>query len=238
MSGRIQTYMTKLAQMLKKAGVCHNPSPIIMEAGKIYGPGSPYHIQKLKLEFETIPPHSFPNDLLYIEVIIDVDFCLNDIDENNIGAAISNCSFNILFQGIGENKTYYFPMHLDYEVNKENKEKWLFIHPECHLTYGGDFLKYKDTGDILILPTPRIPYLPMDFFLGVDFILSNFMPRDKYFDCFMGDPEYRSMMQQSQNNIWRPYVLSIAHHWCKFTGGCQYTCLDHNLSKCFIPTLV
>lgn len=237
MSGRIQTYMMKLAQMLKTAGVCHDPSPILMEAGKIYGHGAPYRIQKLKLEFETVPPHSLPNGLLYIEVIIDVNFCINDIDENNIGTVISDCSFNILFQGVGDNKIYYFPMHLDYDINEENKEKWQYIHPECHLTYGGDFLKHKDTGEILILPTPRIPYLPMDFFLGVDFILSNFMPRDKYFECFMGDPEYKHIIQQSQNNIWRPYILSIAHHWCKFSN-CQYNLIDKDLSKHLMPTLI
>lgn len=238
MSGRIQTYMTKLAKMLNSSGICNDPSPILIEAGKKYEDDTPYHIQKLKLEFEEVPPHSLPNNLWFIEVIIDVKFCLNNIDNNAIGAVINDCSFNMLFRGVGEKETYYFPMHLDYVSLEEEKKESLYIHPKCHLTYGGDFLKNKATGNILILPTPRIPYLPMDFFLGIDFILSNFMPKDKYFKFFMENPDYKSIIQQSQYNIWRPYILSIAHHWCKFMGGCQYTNTEDNLCKHFIPTLI
>ena len=48
---------------------------------------------------------------------------------------------------------------------------------------------------------------------------------------------YKKALEHSQCAIWKPYVLSIAHHWCKFSN-CQYNLIDKDLSRHFVPTLI
>lgn len=65
---------------------------------------------------------------------------------------------------------------MDYDINN-NQE---YIHPHFHLTWGGDTMKGLGLGDVLLLPTPRISYPPLDIILGIDFVLSNFVKADIY----------------------------------------------------------
>lgn len=76
----------------------------------------------------------------------------------------------------------------------------------------------------------------MDFFLGIDFILSNFLRKTVY-DKIKSNSMYKKALEHSQCAIWKPYVLSIAHHWCKFSN-CQYNLIDKDLSRHFVPTLI
>ncbi len=101
--------------------------------------------------------------------------------------------------------------HFDYEP-KVQKTK--YIHPLYHLTYGGALMDDLDIGNVLLLPTPRISYLPMDFVLGIDFIWSNFIKKDQYKDV-VSEPEYSAAVKNSQNRLWQPYISTLAYHWDK-----------------------
>lgn len=76
----------------------------------------------------------------------------------------------------------------------------------------------------------------MDFFLGIDFIISNFLNKEDYYKI-SGNSLYKNALKNSQNSVWKQYILSIAHHWCKFSG-CEYNIKNENLCKHFIPTLI
>ena len=81
-----------------------------------------------------------------------------------------------VFIGEGyDEKNYYSSFHLDYDAS-DNAD---VIHPWFHFTYGGHNLKEEETGNVLLLTSPRLPYMPMDFFLGIDFILSNFLEKTR-----------------------------------------------------------
>lgn len=90
-------------------------------------------------------------------------------------------------------------------------------------------------GDVLLLPAPRISYPPMDIVLGIDFILSNFVEK-KVYNELRCDPQYKSAVKNAQARLWKPYILSLAHFWCKHQCG-EYH-IDPMQSKYFNPNLL
>lgn len=157
---------------------------------------------------------------------------MNEIDIDHM---FNNYMFNVVFKGYGANEDeyYYSSFHLDYDPSNSSN----FIHPWFHLTYGGINVKNVDHGELMILPAPRIPVWPMDFILGLDFILSNFLDQERYKKEFIADSNYRSALKKAQDSIWRPYILSISHHWCKFSD-CKYNMVNIDLSHNYVPTLI
>ena len=62
------------------------------------------------------------------------------------------------------------------------------------------------------MPSPRFAYPPMDAILGVDFILRNYINKDKTKNI-LNTPEYRLMVTKSQERLWKPYFISISSKW-------------------------
>lgn len=228
----IQTELTNWAKILASKKLCADTSPILNEVGRIRNTNQ-YHIQKLKIGPFVPPRNTIPSKVSSLYVLIDVRFKISDTNEKDIDNTIEEYLFNVTFIGEGENEQkYYSSFHLDYDKSEQAE----VVHPWFHFTYGGHSLKEQDTGNILLLSAPRLPFLPMDFFLGIDFILSNFLNKEVYYGT-SEDTTYKKALRNSQDSIWRQYILSLAHHWCKFSG-CQYNMKNDNLSKFFIPTLI
>ena len=82
----------------------------------------------------------------------------------------------VTVEGKNQNGLFKSSWHLDYDNNNVQD----FIHPHFHITWGGNKMKDLNLGEVLLLPTPRFSYPPMDIVLGVDFILSNFVKVDIY----------------------------------------------------------
>lgn len=62
----------------------------------------------------------------------------------------------------------------------------------------------------LYMIAPRIPFPPMNEYLGLDFIVSNFFEKEKYNkfrNCFNSD------IQSSQKELWGPYFSIISNFW-------------------------
>ena len=53
-------------------------------------------------------------------------------------------------------------------------------------------------GDLMILDSPRISYHPMDLILGVDFLLSNFLP-ENWNNLTSTVDEYNTLVEKYQN---------------------------------------
>jgi hypothetical protein len=64
----------------------------------------------------------------------------------------------------------------------------------------------------LYMIAPRIPFPPIDEYLGLDFIISNFFEKSKY-------AEFRKLFHkkivESQNKLWKDYYEIISGYWNK-----------------------
>lgn len=145
-------------------------------------------------------------------------------------------NFVLIFSGYDEDYTeYQCSWHLDYEKNAKDDEcdEPKVFHPLFHLTYGGkkmrdiyghlegrysdvkDSSKYKEDNISfipLLLIAPRIPFPPMDVYLGIDFIICNFMNKRDY-QKLQSEPNYKRVIKKSQERLWKPYYLSMANYW-------------------------
>ena len=148
----------------------------------------------------------------------------------------SKYNFVIIFSGHDENNIEYkCSWHLDYEKKKKNDslDEPKVFHPLFHLTYGGKTMREiyggldgnnRDIKDIsidedkkvsfipLLLIAPRIPFPPMDYFLGIDFVISNFLNKKEY-QKLQSEPNYKRLIKKSQEKMWKPYYSILANNW-------------------------
>lgn len=249
--------INKFADYLSKIKICPDISPIrngvrAVQYGGKEGKVKSLVIERLKLNLMkldadgiNLPKNTKPN-LRSWYILLDVSIPLVDTDKPDCD--FSGYSFR--FQIVGEDeedKPYYDAWHLDYDRsynpnevkldeikgNKKNDEPE-YIHPWFHLTHGGDALKGKDHGELLSIIAPRIACPPMDLVMGIDFILSNFVKKTKYLQI-QSEGQYKSTVAAAQEWLLKPYILSIAHNWCKNNCG-NYVNLSA-LGKCYVPNL-
>ena len=50
------------------------------------------------------------------------------------------------------------------------------------------------------------------------------------------DSQYKAAVKKAQEKYWKPYILSLAHHWCG--NNCQKVQLTNIKAKDFHPTLI
>ena len=218
--GNYATEINTIANILQREKLCSDISPL-----NNYCSNGVYRVEELKFNIREVPRSTRPNVEL-LEVLLDVSF-----QELQDDIPVSNYHFRITAQGLDSNVNLIkSSWHLDYD-NKNNQE---YIHPHFHLTWGGDTMKGLGLGDVLLLPTPRISYPPLDIILGIDFVLSNFVKADIY-KRIQSDSQYKVAIKSAQEKYWKPYMLSLAHHWNN--GLCNYS---NNAKDCkyFYPTLI
>lgn len=130
---------------------------------------------------------------------------------------------------------YLVTWHLDKHIHEAGDGVGNYIHPEYHFTFGGHRMTNAteyNFGDMLILPTPRLPHPPMDIILGIDFILHHFYSRAMRERITLLD-EYKKIVRNAQLRIWRPFALSFASHWQLNTN------IDPNIApKKLFPNLI
>lgn len=139
-------------------------------------------------------------------------------DETGIPDHISELIVQIDIHGKTKDakKYYYNSWHLDQDVDdKGSGGRQEYPHPLFHLHNGGrhlqELVESEDYGDICIFPSPRIMHLPLDYFLAVDFILSNFYPNDWY--ALREDNQYINFMKKTQIVYWKPFIGSMNDFW-------------------------
>lgn len=209
-----------VADILKKEKLCSDISPLTKNCIK-----GEYRVEELKFNISEVPRNTRP-DIKLLEVLLDVSF-----KETQDDIPISNYCFRITAQGLDSNANLIkSSWHLDYD-SSNNQE---YIHPHFHLTWGGETIKSLNLGNVLLLPIPRISYPPMDIILGIDFVLSNFIKKGEYMKI-QSDSQYQAAVKNAQEKYWKPYMMSLAHHWGK--NPCNYR---DNAKDCkfFYPTLI
>lgn len=127
---------------------------------------------------------------------------------------LCHLEFNICITGNDSSNTnhdLFYSMHFDRHQEGVNPPKE--IHPTYHFQFGGR--KIKDTGmdfgQALFMDTPRIMHHPMDVFLGIDFILSNFFP--EAWERLKQKGEYVNLIKKYQEYFVYPYFKTITKHF-------------------------
>lgn len=90
-------------------------------------------------------------------------------------------------------------------------------HPKYHFQFGGRKLSEKITNDVeygrnMFFDAPRIMHYPMDFILGIDFILSNYYS-EKWNNLKNTNHQYNSLIAKYQDILLKPYFNSMSQHW-------------------------
>ncbi|WP_108944123.1 hypothetical protein [Shewanella halifaxensis] len=109
--------------------------------------------------------------------------------------------------------------HLDYHEDEPNKYPE-FIHPSYHFYHGGRRIKdtTNDYGELILLDAPRLMHPPLDLFLAVDFLVSNFVKERKWKNL-RADTTYKEIIKASQIKWWQKYYQQVADYWNHQTSG-------------------
>jgi len=157
---------------------------------------------------------SHPLDLDNLRVVFTIDIKAEQGEDSPICDPLQSLNFDIEIYGTSDSKGNDIVCCWHLDRNKEiNANPDHYSHPKYHLTFGGD--KLPETGDygkLIILPSPRIAYPPMDAVLGIDFIIQNYIDRNKT-KTLIHDPTYREIVDKSQRRLWKPYYHSISSKW-------------------------
>lgn len=248
--GTVASALNFLSKELKKAKLCNDTKPIDnavsdLIARKEKAGYCGYNLQKLVFNSISTPRGTMPNNIKYLQIVLSVeiheqDFKINEIFnpiiiEDKKGAE-KNYNFSIEISGYSDQSKVISHWHLDFDSDSNNE----YIHPDFHLTFGGNAMKNEGEdenqvfGKVLLVPSPRLPHPPMDAILGIDFIIKNFIQKN-IADTITTSSQYRRIIKDSQDRLWRPYMLSIAKHWCGFTN-CKYK-TDDTLYQKYHPFL-
>jgi hypothetical protein len=173
-----------------------------------------YSVNDIELPIETlrhIKPKGFSNATIYLDINLVSDFR----DWDKINDPFCELSFKVRVKGTNldyKDGIHYFGFHLDrHHESKPSSE----IHPRYHFQYLQNPFDLDednfDFGSTLNLDTPRIMHYPLDLILGLDFLISNFLP-SKY-NNLINDRTYAKLIENYQLKIWKPYAHSLASRW-------------------------
>ncbi|OXA71233.1 hypothetical protein B0A67_13300 [Flavobacterium aquidurense] len=208
--------LNNLAQILQSANLIKDCKPIYDASIRIYNSdGLNWEYECINLTFNTITEKysgSVPTNMDSFEIILNLEISGKYINHEEIINPLDKLVFNIDLEGLDENcEDIFSSLHLDRHCYDTSDN---FVHPNYHFTFGGNNLEAK--GDvfkgILVLSTPRIPHPPLDFILGIDFILQNYYSRDKI-QNILDNSEYQEIIERAQYRLWRPYYTSINNKW-------------------------
>lgn len=123
-------------------------------------------------------------------------------------------TFEVDITGYNSDDTKTLPYHLSLHLDKhiEGGDAPNVCHPYYHFHFGSNTLASKDSGELMILSTPRLAHPPMDIFLGVHFILDNFFNKtsNPNIKDLMADEDYQLIIQNAQKRLWTPYFKGFS----------------------------
>ncbi len=144
---------------------------------------------------------------LLVDIDLDVSGVLNDAP----GDCFTKLVLNICVQT--ENHESICSWHFDRHITEDDAEESEEAHPLYHFQHGGHAMKgIADTlGKVLLLPTPRLPFPPMDAVLAIDFLLSSFA--GAHWKELRNEYTYLHLLKGAQRRHWKPYLELLASWW-------------------------
>jgi hypothetical protein len=132
---------------------------------------------------------------------------------SNLIDIFQDFSWNIFIKGYADidaapnEFSNYFCWHLDKEVITDGN----YSHPYYHFHAGGNHLHNRDLGNLLMISSPRIPHPPMDIFLSIHFIITNFFHSEDFPDHkkILKDDDYIMIIERAQKRVLDPYFSTI-----------------------------
>ncbi len=209
--------MQKIASLLESKGIDTSSIYTMQSNLRSNSPNVAYKLKPMKfyfannLRYPKVKSHKKVQNLeLIFDMKIDVDFdSFKDLND-----PFSNFAFNIKIFGNEEHDLetkLVYTLHFD----KHDGSTSPMPHPSYHFQLGGRELKENitDYGQALFLDSPRIMHHPMEFILGIDFVLSNFFP--EIWNDIKKHPNYYDTLKKYQQQFVKPYFQSIANSFDK-----------------------
>ncbi len=162
---------------------------------------------KNNLRYPKIKSHKKVQNL---ELFFDMKVCIDYESLRDFKDPFYDFAFNIKIFGNEESDLetkLIYTLHFD----KHDGSVSPMPHPIYHFQLGGGELKdnITDYGQALFLDSPRIMHHPMEFILGIDFVLSNFFP--EIWNDIKKKPDYFDTLKKYQEQFIQPYFQSIAN---------------------------
>lgn len=177
-----------------------------MMEGSIWG----YEIFDFKFPVETIR-HIRPKDIKKVELTLNMRLEADFDDWGTLNDPLLSLNFSVVLKAV-TNKTNYLCFHIDkHDMSKFSTEP----HPIYHIQYNPKPKSVADSnfdyGNVLHFDTPRLMHQPLDFTLGIGFLISNFAPSK--WNKLIEDRFFKKAYLEYQKNILKPYNHSLANHW-------------------------
>lgn len=152
---------------------------------------------------------------LYLEIDLKIAGKCSEI-ENGTEDPLHELEFDLLVWGENEENDILSAWHLDRHISNEDDEMYA-DHPQYHFQFGGSKMwrEVQDYGGMLVPEPPRIASPPMDAILAVNFVLANYFEAQWHglVDLEEGEEEYRELVADAQNRLWRPYSRALSSAW-------------------------
>jgi hypothetical protein len=188
-----------------------------------------YNLNSIIFKFDTIPRHTIPINCKDLKIIFDLTAIGDNSDAAKLNDPLQWLEFNIVVEATkfasDTKKQVRVSYHLDRHIIGGDEDNSEFPHPIYHFQFGGRNLaieKEIDTGDLLVLDSPRISHYPMEAILGIDFILSNFFPKI-WKQIKTESSEYNNLIEDYQEQFIKPYIHTHSSYWKYAHESINYT---------------
>lgn len=173
-----------------------------------------YDLSPLEFIFVDYPRHLSHKKVSNLRLLFTMKLSGNHSNIPNYLDSFNSLEFNIVVYGTNINNIQSelaYSLHFDRHIEGGHEPDE--VHPIYHFQYGGRKVKEKDIdyGQALFMDTPRIMHHPMDIFLGLDFLLSNFFPTT--WRNLKKDGRYNNIIRKYQKYFVYPYFKIIANHF-------------------------
>ena len=168
-------------------------------------------ILELKYNDTEIPRHLSHKNIENLRLFFSIKLNMNYAKFSKNNDPFNHLEFNIFAYAINTNNKsseLVYSLHFDRHIGTTPSKE---VHPMYHFQFGGHKLKEKniDYGQALFFDAPRISYHPMDFILGLDFVLSNFFPN--IWEALKREGSYINIIKKYQGYFMKPYYQSIGN---------------------------
>ncbi|MGN2614664.1 hypothetical protein [Aliivibrio fischeri] len=234
--------VTKLISVLQEFEIIDDLTPLHQLSSTLrranLGRGIGY--QLTDLTFSNLSSEQFINsniwdaDSLEIKLHLNLklkphqDFCFGSVDESVVEVTYEALTI--------KGEIARGAWHLDFHDHTKGKQP-KFIHPDFHFHHGGR--RIKDTtenyGELVLLDAPRLMHPPLDLFLAIDMLITNFIEKRVWLSL-RADKRYQEIIQNSQNKWWHKYYQQVADYWTYQTSGSEDV-VKRNIARLSNPYL-
>ncbi|MBE0482843.1 MAG: hypothetical protein IBX52_05010 [Bacterioplanes sp.] len=174
------------------------------------------HIARMSFDIQGHHKHTLPAGATDSILTLSVKICFRD--KFAVFSDIVEMSVDFELYSNDENgQPVKSAWHLDYHDVKGDEK---FSHPRFHFQFGGKRLResirekncHFNTGELLLMESPRLMHPPMDPVLAVDFVFGNFLG-DECWKALRQKRSFINIHKASKELFWKPYFEGISGYF-------------------------